>query len=95
MEIKIVNNKYGKFININEENYLYIHLYRNENKEEVKRIYLNENLEKLRIIIDYQIKSLERLFEDCELIEYIYFKKFFRNNITYMGSMFSRCTSLK
>ena len=39
MEIKIVNNKYGKFININEENYLYIHLYRNENKEEVKRIY--------------------------------------------------------
>ena len=60
IEIKPVNNKYGKFININKENEKYYHIYFNDNKEEIKRNYLNENenIEKIKIIIDFKIKSL-------------------------------------
>ena len=41
IEIKTVNNKYGIFININEENKIYYHIYIN-NKEDIKRNYLKE-----------------------------------------------------
>ena len=97
IEIKPGNNKYGKFINIEKENEMHYHIYFNNNREEIKRNYLNENdnVEKLNIIIDYQVKSFEGLFEDCSCIEYIYFKKFYRNNITNMGFMFHLCSSLK
>ena len=97
IEIKPDNNGYGKFINIEKEKELYYHIYFNDNKEEIKRNYLkeNDNATKLKIIIDYQIKSFAKLFYDCECIEYIYFKKFCRNNINNMGSMFRGCPSLK
>ena len=66
IEIKPVNNKYGVFININEEDKIYYHIYFNNNKEEIKRNYLNqdEDIEKIKIIIDYQIKSFKELFAD-------------------------------
>jgi surface protein len=97
IEIKPVNNKYGKFININKENEKYYHIYFNDNKEEIKINYLkeNENVDKLKIIIDYQVKSFRELFYYCECIEYIYFKKFYRNNINDMSYMFNGCSSLK
>ena len=79
IEIKPINNKYGKFIDMNE-NELYYHIYFNDNKEETKRNFLNENenVSKIKIIIDYQIKSFKELFYNCECVEYIYFKKFYR-----------------
>ena len=97
IEIKPVNDNYGDFININEENEKFYHIYFNDNKEEIKRNYINENenITKIKIIIDYQVKSFEGLFEDCSCIEYIYFKKFYRNNITNMNSMFSGSSELK
>jgi len=97
IEIKTVNNKYGKFINIDKANEMYYHIYFNDNKNEIKRNYFDEddNVEKLKIIIDYQIKSFEGLFDDCKTIEYIYFKKFYRTNITNMKKMFFKCTELK
>ena len=39
IEIKPFNNKYGKFINMNE-NEIYYHIYFNDNKEEIKKIIL-------------------------------------------------------
>ena len=79
------------------KNKIYYHIYFNDNKEEIKRNDLNENdnVSKIKIIIDYQVKSFEELFYDCRSIEYIYFNKFYRNNINNMGSMFSGCSSLK
>ena len=76
IEIKPVNNKYGKFINMNE-NEIYYHIYFNDNKEEIKRNYFNknDNVSKIKIIIDYQVKSFYELFKSCEYIEYIFFKK--------------------
>ena len=72
-----------------KENKIYYHIYFNDNKEEIKKNYLNknENVSKIKIIINYQIKSFEKLFENCECIEYIYFKKFYRNNINNMKYM--------
>ena len=96
IEIKPVKNKYGKFINMNE-NKIYYHIYFNDNKEEIKRNYYfnkNDNVSKFKIIIDYQVKSFEKLFYNCKCIEYIYFKKFYRNNIDNMGCMFYGCSSL-
>ena len=97
LEIIPIQSKYGPFIKIKEEDKKYFHIYFNDNKEEIKRNYLNknDNVEKLKIIIDYQVKSFEGLFEDCEYIESIYFKKFYRNNVTDMSWMFYGCSSLK
>ena len=97
IEIKPINNEYGKFINIKDEDKLYYHIYFNNNKEEIKRNYINENeqIYLIKIIIDNKIESLEELFEECECIESINFKKFYRNNINNMSCMFEKCSSLK
>ena len=78
IEMKPVNNKFGKFINMNENDKKYYHIYFNDNEEEIKSNYLNENenVTKLKIIIDFQVKSFYELFYNCKCIEYIYFNKF-------------------
>ena len=98
MEIIPVTNKYGKFIHINnEEDESYYHIYFNNNDEKIKRNYIKEDeeIKIIKIIIDYQIKSFKDLFENCECIESIYFKKFYRKNIYNMSNMFFKCLSLK
>ena len=97
LEIKPINNKYGKFINFKKENEIYYHIYFNNNKEEIKRNYIDKDdkVTKINIRIDYQIISFEGLFEHCKFIECVCFKKFYRNNINNMGDMFFGCFSLK
>ena len=97
IEIKPVNNKYGEFINIKEEDKKYYHIYFNNKEEEIKRNYINkdEEIKIIKIIIDYQVESFEYLFWNCDYIESIYFKKFHRNNINNMSWMFYNCLSLK
>ena len=91
IEIKPVNNKYGKFISINEDEEIYYHIYFNNNEEEIQRNYINEDeeIKIIRIKIDYQVKSFEYLFSRCDCIESLYFKKFYRNNIINIRSMFT------
>ena len=76
----------------------YYHIYFNNNKEEIKRNYLNKNDNitniKIKIIIDPQVKSFEKLFKYCKNIISINFIKFYRNNITNMNEMFSGCELL-
>ena len=102
LEIIPLKNKYGKFINIlNNEEKPFYHIYFNEKEEEIKREYLdeyldkNEKIEKIRVILNYQKKSFYKLFDDCKYIEFIYFKKSFRKDINNTSYMFSGCTSLK
>ena len=104
IEIEVIplENNIGpfiNFININEdEDEKYYHIYFNNNyKEEIKRQYLyyNEKIENIKIIIDYQVKSLYKLFYDCKRNYSISFKRFNKNNIINMNKMFSRCPSLK
>ena len=96
IEIIPIENKYGKFINIKGDE-SYYHIYFNDDKKEIKKYSIDKDdkISKIKIIIDYQIKSFEKLFNYCKCIESIKYKKFYRNNITDMRSMFSGCSSLK
>ena len=49
IELKIIDNKYGDFINISDEEMNYYHIYFDNSKEEINRNYLNEN-EKVNFI---------------------------------------------
>ena len=100
IEIEIIpmKNEYGKFIYIKKGDEKYYHIYFNDNKKkEIKRTYFEKNDEvtKINIIIDYQIISLQSLFSECKCIEFMNFKKFYRNNIINMYDMFYNCSSLK
>ena len=100
IEIEMItfNNKFGKFINIEEKEKIYYHIYFNDNKEEIRNKYAikkEDNVERIKIIIDYEVKSFEGMFKDCYCIKSINFKRFYRSNINNMSSMFSGCSSLK
>ena len=91
LEIIPIQNKYGQFIKIKEEDKKYFHIYFNDNKKkEIKKTKLNKKnkLSKINIIINYQIESFSGLFYYCKCIESINFKTFYRNNIIDMSSMF-------
>ena len=84
IEIIPTKDKYGKFINIKENDKLFYHIYFNDNNEEKKNKYEideEDKVTKIKIIIDYQVKSFKGLFPRCKCIESINFKKFYRNNI--------------
>ena len=101
IEIEIIpkKGKYGRFININENDKLYYHIYFNDNEEEIKNKYEvkeddgvtkheyyieeEDKVTKIKIIIDYQVKSFKDLFSECECIESINFKKFYRTSNSY------------
>ena len=97
IEIKPVNNIYGKFINISNEDKEYCKIYFDNSNEEIKRNYLNknENVNIIKILINYQFKSFVDLFSGCECIKSLFFKKFYRNNITDFDSMFLGCKYLE
>ena len=98
IEIKPVDNAFGKFINIINEDKKYFHIFFNNNNEnEIQRNYINEDekIKIIEIIIDSPIKSFESLFIDCNCIKFIHFIKFVRNNIINMSFMFDGCLSLK
>ena len=84
IEIEIIPKKgeYGNFINIDENDELYYHIYFNNNKKEIKNKYKinkKDKVTKIKIIIDYQVKSFKELFSWCKCIKSINFKKFYRD----------------
>ena len=98
IEIKPAKDNYGKFITIlNEKEKNYYHIFFDDNKVEIKRRYIkkNEVITKIKIVIDFNILSLQNLFYNCECIESINFTKFYRHNITDMRNIFCGCKSLK
>ena len=96
IELKLVDNKYNEFINIIDKEKEYCHIYFDNSTEEIKNNHLkySHKINKIKIIIDYQVKSFNQLFYNCKYISSIFFKKFFRINITDMSYMFSKCESL-
>ena len=98
LEIIPTDNPFCKFINVNEDDKLYYHIFFDDNNKEITNtyeIFPEDNIKKIKIIIDYQVKSFKELFYDCQHIESIIFKKFYRTNINNMSSMFFLCYSLK
>ena len=99
-KIKIfpAENRYGEFSNIfNKNEERYFHIYFGKNKKEINRTHLDKDdkVKKIKVTIDYQIKSFDRLFKDCICIEAIDFYRFYRNNITNIGYMFNGYSSFK
>jgi len=94
--VEIKESKKVKFININEEINLY-HIFFDEDKKEKKRDYVTnrEAIKNIKIIIEFEIKSLKELFSYCECIKSIKFTKFHRGDIKNMNSLFSNCISLE
>ena len=98
IEVIPVKKSSGKFINIvNKSEKKYFSIYFNDSYRKINRDKLNEKdkIKKIKIIIDYKVKSLNNLFGGCKCIESISFKKFYRININNMSYMFSGCSSLK
>ena len=66
LEIIPCKDKYGKFINnINKNDKLFYHIYFNDNKKEKNNKYTickKDKVDKIKIIIDYLVKSFEKLF---------------------------------
>ena len=87
IEIIPTKDKYGKFINVNKKDKSYYHIYFSDNKEEIKNKYKikkghsvinhqyfireEDKVIKIKIIIDYQVKSFKKLFYLCKCIESI------------------------
>ena len=107
IEITLSDNKYIKycrnipFINFNnEEDESFYHIYYNNSNEEIKsknKNYISSNLKKIKVIIEFKVKSLFKLFNSCNYVEKINFIRYRKNNktLTDMSYMFSGCTSLK
>ena len=99
IEIEIVPSKYkeSKFINIYNKNESYYHIYFGDNKEEIKVYKIPKMIEvnKIKIIIDYKIKSLFQLFKNCKIIKEINFTKLNRDDIKNTSHLFENCTSLE
>ena len=98
IEIKPEEYIYDKFINISNKNIKEnIHIYFNDKKEEIKseKINRNDNVTKIKIILNYKVKTLSKLFSCCQCIKEINFIKFNRDDIQNMSYMFSNCSYLK
>ena len=83
-------------IYLNSENCDFIHFYFNNKTEEQKLPFDNivEKINKVKIVMEYNIKSFGYLFNHCKKIKEIKINKFHRNNIIDMQYMFSNCSSL-
>ena len=81
--IPIMKEFQNFFINIREGIWHYYHIYFNDNEKEIKRNYFTkkDNVSKIKIIIDNEIKSFKKLFYNCKCISKIKFIKFIRNDI--------------
>ena len=99
IEIEIIPKEkaHGKFINMPKKYESYYHIYFNDDEDEIKRIKLDkkENISKIKIILDYKVKSLTKLFYKCKCIEKISFIKFNRKDFLDMSYMFYDCSALK
>ena len=85
------SNNENIFLNyLKEEDKPYYHIYFNDNENEVKKNIFKkeENITKIKIIIDNEIYSLKGLFSNCICIKKIAFIKFSRKNIIDMSYMF-------
>ena len=87
---------YG-IINYKEKDKSYYHIYFDNNPEEIPRriLFETDKITKIKIKIDYPVKSFYGAFDFCQCIDSINFKKFYRNNITNMSYMFHKCYKLQ
>ena len=101
IEIKIIPKEkyYGEFFSLSydEPN---IHIYFDDNKEEIIRENKNEiteddEVKSITIILDNKTRSLKKLFSGCDIIKKISFIRFNITDINDMSEMFFYCKSIE
>ena len=97
IEVILDENNYGKFINIEDNGKSFYHIYFNDSKEDINKNSINENdkVNKIKIIIDYDIKCLNKLFKSCLCLKKINVIKCKRKDIKNLKGMFIGCTNLE
>ena len=85
-----------KFINYKIEDIPYFHIYFNDSEIESRRNNINfqEDVYKIRIVIDRKVKSLVKLFSQISGMKEINFIKFNRYNFVDLSFMFHSCEYL-
>ena len=93
IEIIPKENTYGEFIHFISNTQVYF----NDNNEVIKRKFItkDDNVTKIKIIINQKIQSLSKLFYRCKCINKIKFIQFNRDDIYDMSWMFRGCSSLQ
>ena len=88
--------KNGKNIFISLYDGYYYHTYFNNDRKQINRDYITkeDNVSKIKIVIESNVKKIDTLFFNCDCIKEINFKRFKRNDITDMSSIFYGCTNL-
>ena len=68
----------------------YCHVYFNDDSEEIKRNYFTseDKVQKIKIVLDYRIQSLNGIFRLWKSIKKVNFINFKRNNITHLNYLF-------
>ena len=100
IEIEIIpkENLYGRFIYLpNKRTASNYCIYFDEKKVDLikKEINRNDQVKKIKVVINYRIRSLYQLFLNCRCVKKISFTKFNRNDIINMKELFYGCTSLE
>jgi len=103
IEIEIIPDKKKmickeEFIRIRDEkDKSFYHIYFNNENEEIERNYLtkDEDVSKIKVLIDMEVKSIEALFSGCYCIKEIKFIKFNRTDFNDFRYMFNDCKYLK
>ena len=88
----------SKYINIiNNIDKKYIHIFFDDSKDETHVEYLTntDNVKKIKIIIDKEIKSFFRLFSQCKCIKRFKLSYCKRKDLPSMKYMFDECSSLE
>ena len=70
------------------KNYFHFYFDDDENEKKVTYVYNNENVSKIKVIVNYPVINLNSLFYTCSIVRKIKFIKFRRNNIKNMSYMF-------
>ena len=100
IEIEIIpinNYENNKFIFFKPEDKDFYHIYFNDEKNEIQRTTFNkkENVKKIKVLIDKEVKYINSLFQNIDCIEKINFIKFGRRDINDLSEMFYGCSALK
>ena len=85
------------FINRKDEYKSSIHIFFNDNEEsEINRNYItsSDHVWKIKVVLDWEIKSLKGLFKNCSCIKEIKFTNFSTSRIEDMSEMFYDCSNL-
>ena len=96
-ELNYDDEEENEFIHIMEEkDRPFYHIYFDGGREEKKRNYIkvNDNITKIKVLIDIEVKSITELFNGCYCVKEIKFVKFNRTDFTDYQLMFNSCRNL-